>query len=105
MVVSDMSSMLAVMGLSGGELILVLGAILILFGAKKIPDFAKGLGQGIKEFKKASREVQDEIERAGRDDQRPSSPPPPTAPPAETQPTSAPTEGAGANPPSAAPKA
>ncbi len=52
-----MNTMLAVFGLSGGELIMVLAAILILFGAKKIPDFAKGLGQGIKEFKKASRET------------------------------------------------
>lgn len=63
----SMVPMLAAFGLSGGELILVLVAVLILFGAKKIPDFAKGLGQGIKEFKKASREVQDELERATSD--------------------------------------
>lgn len=77
--------MLAVLGLSGGELMLVMAAILILFGAKKIPDFAKGLGQGIKEFKKASREVQDEIERAGQDNYTP--PPPPPPPPATPTPT------------------
>ena len=59
-----MNTMLAVLGLSGGELTLVVVAILILFGAKKIPEFAKGLGKGINEFKKASREVTDEIERA-----------------------------------------
>jgi sec-independent protein translocase protein TatA len=47
--------------MSGGEMVLVFAAILILFGAKKIPEFAKGLGQGIKEFKKASREVTDEF--------------------------------------------
>ena len=75
----------AVLGLSGGELIMVLAAILILFGAKKIPDFAKGLGQGIKEFKKASREVQDEIERAGQESQNHYTPPPPQPPP-QTQP-------------------
>ena len=40
--------------MSGGELVLVVVAVLILFGARKIPEFAKGLGQGIKEFKKAS---------------------------------------------------
>ena len=51
--------------MSGGELTLVVVAILILFGAKKIPEFAKGLGKGINEFKKASREVTDEIEHAG----------------------------------------
>jgi sec-independent protein translocase protein TatA len=40
--------------MSGGELVLVVVAVLVLFGARKIPEFAKGLGQGIKEFKKAS---------------------------------------------------
>jgi sec-independent protein translocase protein TatA len=50
--------MLAVWGMSGGELIIIAAVILVLFGARKIPDFAKGLGQGIKEFKKASREEQ-----------------------------------------------
>ncbi len=60
-----MNITLAVLGLGGGELVLVVVAILILFGAKRIPEFAKGLGKGISEFKKASREVTDEIERAG----------------------------------------
>jgi len=59
-----MNTTLAVLGLSGGELVLVLVVILVLFGAKRIPEFAKGLGKGINEFKKASREVTDEIERA-----------------------------------------
>lgn len=59
--------MLAVFGLGGGELVVVVVAILILFGAKRIPEFAKGLGKGIHEFKKASREVTDEIERAGEE--------------------------------------
>ena len=59
-----MNASLAVLGLSGGELVLVLVVILVLFGARRIPEFAKGLGKGINEFKKASREVTDEIERA-----------------------------------------
>ena len=54
--------MLAVLGLGGGELVLVLVVILVLFGAKRIPEFAKGLGKGISEFKKASREVTEAIE-------------------------------------------
>ena len=49
-----MQTMLAVLGMSGGELVIVVVAVLVLFGARKIPEFAKGLGQGIKEFKKAS---------------------------------------------------
>lgn len=79
-----MNIMLAVLGLSGGELTLVVVAILILFGAKKIPEFARGLGKGINEFKKASREVTDEIERA---DETPA--PAPKAPaPSVTAPSS-----------------
>src|SRR5258708_12203078 len=46
--------MLAIFNLGGGEIILILAIVLILFGAKKLPQLAKGLGQGIKEFKKAT---------------------------------------------------
>jgi sec-independent protein translocase protein TatA len=56
-----MNTSLAVLGMSGGELVLVFAAILILFGAKRIPEFAKGLGQGIKEFKKATSEAADHM--------------------------------------------
>jgi sec-independent protein translocase protein TatA len=38
------------------EILLILAVVLILFGAKKIPELAKGLGSGIKEFKKATKE-------------------------------------------------
>lgn len=82
-----MNAILAVLGLSGGELILVLGAVLILFGAKKIPEFAKGLGQGMKEFKKASREVTEELENAMTDNTP--APPKRIAPPANTEPVTA----------------
>jgi sec-independent protein translocase protein TatA len=58
-----MNIMFAAM-LGGWEIILILAVVLILFGAKKVPELAKGLGQGIKEFKKATREVQDEITNA-----------------------------------------
>jgi sec-independent protein translocase protein TatA len=70
-----MNTSLAVLGLSGGELIVVLVAVLILFGAKRIPEFAKGLGQGIKEFKKASNDVTNEFHNAMNQE-----PPPPTPP-------------------------
>ena len=49
-----MNPMLALFNLGGGEIILILAIVLILFGAKKLPELAKGLGQGIKEFKKAN---------------------------------------------------
>ena len=54
-------------GLGGGEIILILFIILLLFGAKKLPELAKGLGKGIKEFKKASNEVTEEINKVDKD--------------------------------------
>ena len=51
------------------EILLVLAVILIFFGAKKLPELAKGMGQGIKEFKKATRDVNNELERAMDDHQ------------------------------------
>lgn len=56
------------------EVIGILVIVLVLFGAKKIPELAKGLGQGIKEFKKASNDMQDELHRSMQE--------PPPAPPA-----------------------
>jgi sec-independent protein translocase protein TatA len=47
--------------LGAGEIILILLVILILFGAKKIPELARGIGKGMSEFKKGLRDVQDEI--------------------------------------------
>jgi sec-independent protein translocase protein TatA len=44
------------------ELIVILLLVLVLFGAKKIPEIAQGLGKGIREFKKSMKEVQGEIE-------------------------------------------
>ena len=56
--------MAAILGLLGPigfqELIFILIVLLVFFGAKKLPELAKGLGQGIKEFKKATREMSDE---------------------------------------------
>lgn len=48
--------------LGATEIILILLAVILLFGAKKIPELAKGLGNGIKEFKKATKEVEKEID-------------------------------------------
>ncbi len=45
------------------EIIGILIIVLVLFGARKVPELMRGLGSGIKEFKKASREVQEEVER------------------------------------------
>ena len=64
-------------GMFGGwEIVLILAVVLMLFGAKKLPELARGLGSGIKEFKKATREVTDDLSRAMDDN----NPPPPPAP-------------------------
>jgi sec-independent protein translocase protein TatA len=59
-----MNIMFGIFNLGGGEIILILALVLILFGAKKLPELAKGLGTGIKEFKKATREVTEEVQNA-----------------------------------------
>ena len=49
-----LNPVLALFNPGGTEIILILALVLILFGAKKLPDLARGLGTGIKEFKKAT---------------------------------------------------
>jgi sec-independent protein translocase protein TatA len=50
----------AFMGMGTGELMVVLVIMLVLFGGAKLPQLAKGLGQSVKEFKKATKEDEDE---------------------------------------------
>jgi sec-independent protein translocase protein TatA len=47
--------------IGGWEILIIIFLILIFFGAKKIPDLAQGLGKGIKEFRKAAKDIQDDI--------------------------------------------
>ena len=77
--------------LGGWEMILILAVILIIFGPKKLPEFARGLGQSLKEFKKASNEVVEEIQNAQVDDHhsRPNPPPKAIAAPEKTEARSA----------------
>jgi len=58
----SLSSVFAVFGLGGPELLLILAVVLLLFGAKKLPELAKGLGRSVKEFKKATVEEEEESE-------------------------------------------
>ncbi len=53
--------------LGAGEIILIILVILLLFGAKKIPELAQGLGKGMKEFKKAVKDVEEEIKKTEDD--------------------------------------
>lgn len=56
------SSTLAFMGLGGQEMLFISLALLLLFRAKKIPELARGLGKGIKEFKDATDDVRNKLE-------------------------------------------
>lgn len=49
--------------LGAGEIMLIVLVILLLFGAKKIPELAQGLGRGMKEFKKSLKDVEEEIKK------------------------------------------
>ena len=53
--------------LGTNELMLILGIAVLVFGASRIPEIAKSLGKGIKEFKKAGKEIADDVEEVGKD--------------------------------------
>ncbi|MFA7419859.1 MAG: twin-arginine translocase TatA/TatE family subunit [Melioribacteraceae bacterium] len=56
--------------LGAGEIILIVLVILILFGAKKIPELAQGVGKGMREFKKALNDVQEEVKNADKPEEK-----------------------------------
>ena len=66
--VPHMSLLASLMNFGGPDLILLLLIILVLFGAKKLPELAKGMGSAIKEFQKAKNEFSDELHSAGKTD-------------------------------------
>ena len=79
------TSILAFIG--GTEIMWIAIVVLVLFGDKKVPELMKGVGTGIREFKKASKDVQDEVQRVMDEPERPSTPPssstPPVRPPSD----------------------
>ena len=62
-------------GIGGGEMIVIVVFILVFFGANKIPELARGLGKGIREFKDASSEIRSEFDKVGQTAQAPAPPP------------------------------
>jgi sec-independent protein translocase protein TatA len=62
-------------GIGGPELMMIMFVILLLFGANKLPELARGLGKSVREFKKAASGVENEMRRAMEEP-----PPPPPAP-------------------------
>lgn len=81
-------------GIGGPEMVMVFLLVLLLFGGKKLPEFAKGLGKSVREFKRAASGVEDEIRRAidsaPSSDAPPPKPAPRIAPPKATAPAAAP---------------
>jgi sec-independent protein translocase protein TatA len=68
MLVVEMSLLASFMNLAGPDLIVILLIVLVLFGAKKLPELARGMGQAVKEFQKAKDEFNDELHKAGKSD-------------------------------------
>ena len=60
-------------GMGPWELFLIFVAILLLFGAKRLPEIAQGMGKGIREFKKAMKDTTDEIKGSLDDVDKPNS--------------------------------
>ena len=56
--------------LGGGELLMILVAVLVLFGPKKLPELAQGLGKGLRSFRRAQQEFNDQVNSVMREDER-----------------------------------
>jgi sec-independent protein translocase protein TatA len=54
-------------GLGPTEIIVILLIVLLLFGAKRIPEVAQGMGKGLREFKKAARDIQKDIDQGSEE--------------------------------------
>lgn len=53
--------------MGGGSIVLIVLIVLLLFGAKRIPELARGLGKGIREFKDATKDIQNDLEEGLKD--------------------------------------
>ncbi len=58
---------------SFGHILIIILVLVLLFGPKKIPDLAQSLGKGIREFRKAMRDITDEVQTAVKEEPKPQS--------------------------------
>lgn len=77
---------LAFFGVGDTEMLLIMVVVLIFFGGRKMPDFARGLGKALREIKKASGEVEREFKRIIDEAENPPPPKTVSAPPQASQP-------------------
>jgi sec-independent protein translocase protein TatA len=77
-------SPLALIDFGGPEMVLILVIALILFGGKKMPEFARGLGKAVREFRKAASEVEQEFKKVVDEGEHLAQPPRIITPPART---------------------
>ncbi len=70
------SSVLLFLNLGGGEIFVILLVVLLFFGSKRIPELAKGLGKGMREFKDAMNGIENEVRNAANETpaQKPAAP-------------------------------
>lgn len=66
-----MKTILTLFSLGGPEIALIVFIIVLLFGAKRIPELARGLGKGMREFKDATKEIKKEVDDAGKEIDKP----------------------------------
>ncbi len=76
----SLSTLAFIEGIGGPEMGLIIIIVLVLFGGKKLPEFARGLGKSIREFKKAASGVEQEFKRALDEDEHNKPTPPPALP-------------------------
>ena len=82
----SLSPLAFIEGIGGPEMGLIIIIVLVLFGGKKLPEFARGLGKSIREFKKAASGVEQEFKRALDEDEQNKYTPPPALPAASSTP-------------------
>lgn len=80
---------LAIFDIGGPEVLMVMFLVLLLFGGKKLPELARGLGKSVREFKKATAGVEEEIKRAINETSATIHSKPPTSPKSDATPSPA----------------
>lgn len=66
-----MNSLMVLLNIGGQEILIVLLIVLVLFGGRKIPELMKGLGKGVREYKKAMNSVEDDLNGNPEPDKQP----------------------------------